>query len=48
MDTFRILLTSDFLDRDGGLAYTEYDLSPLEDDPNIEIDVLPEGTRVLS
>ena len=48
MNTFRILLTSDFLHRDGGLAYTEYDLSPLEDDPNIEIDILPEGTRVLA
>lgn len=46
MHTFRIVLTSDFFDRDGSLVYPGYNLSPLEDDPNVEIDVLPEGVRV--
>ncbi len=41
MDTFRVALSGDFLTPDGSPAYPNFDLSPLEQDPNVEFTYLP-------
>jgi D-3-phosphoglycerate dehydrogenase len=41
MDTFRVALSGDFLTPDGSPAYPNFDLSPLEQDSNIEYTYLP-------
>lgn len=43
MNTFRIAVSGDFQNPDGSAAYPSFDLSPLENDPNIEYAFLPDN-----
>ena len=40
MARFRVVLSGDFLNEDGGPALPEFDLSPLHDHPDIDVEVL--------
>lgn len=42
MNRFRVALSGDFLRPDGSPAYPSFDLSPLDEDPNIEYVYLPD------
>ena len=46
MDKFRVALSSDFLKPDGTPAYPSFDLSPLEENPNIETAYIPAKTVI--
>lgn len=48
MQKFHLALTCDFQTPEGGSAYPNYDLSPLEQNPNVVLSVLPAGDRVLA
>ncbi len=41
MDRFRVALSGDFRNPDGSLAYPDFDLSPLQEDPDIELAFVP-------
>jgi D-3-phosphoglycerate dehydrogenase len=41
MDKFRVAISGDFLKPDGTPAYPNFDLSPLEDNPNVEYTYTP-------
>ena len=43
MDTYRVAISGDMVKPDGTLAYPMVDLSPLLDNPNIEMEYLPES-----
>ena len=47
MDTYRVAISGDMLKPDGTLAYPMVDISPLLDNPNIEMEYLPKNKIIV-
>lgn len=47
MDTYRVAISGDFIKADGTRQFPSFDLAPLEDDPRIEVTIVPAVDRVM-